>query len=371
LPFDLDTLATDTGALERRRGVCGGESLLRALLLYGLPKSTLERAARTAREANIANWSSVALFKRLVKAEGMLRSVFEHLLSHAIVPELRFGNYRLLSVDATCLCGPGATQTDQVLHVVYDLGKGLPASVDLTTNKGGETFGRHFGFGAGDLLLGDRGYGWEKSIVAALRSKARVLVRFEFDSIRLITDEGEKIWREQAEGCVPETGPVDFCVYLETWPGPLRAIGERNPKGQVVWYLTDLGHDELPLHEARKLYARRWQVELFFKRLKTILDLDELPSRDGPVARPWIWTKLILASLAVLVSHERFSPWTDTSEGDETEPLETVRIRLDGLNGSVAQHQTRSAKAWPTTRETTKEKSAQTRLPLETVGCLS
>jgi hypothetical protein len=341
------------------------------LLLYGLPKSSLQQAARIAREANIANLSSVALFKRLVKAEGMLKSVFEHLLSHAVGPECRFGSYRLLSVDATCLCGPGATGTDQLLHVVYDLGKGLPASVDLTTSKAGETFGRHSSFGRGDLLLGDRGYGWEKSIVAALRSKAHVLVRFEFDCIRLLTDEEEKIWREQAEGCVPDAGPVDFCVYLESWPAPLRAIGERNPKGQVVWYLTDLGQDELPLNEARKLYARRWQVELFFKRLKSILDLDELPSRDGPVARPWAWTKLILAGLAVLVSHERFFPCMDGPEDDMAEPMEAVQIRPDGSDGRTAQTQTTSARARPATRQATEESPSETRLPMEAIGCLS
>jgi hypothetical protein len=335
LPFDLDGLAVDTGALVRRRGVKGGESLVRTLLLYGLPKSTLERSARLAREANLAQISPEALFKRLRAAEPMLQTIFTHLLTQAAGPELRFGDYRLLSVDATSLCGPGATQTDQRLHVVYDLGKGLPVSIDFTNIKGGETLARHDSFGPGDLVLGDRAYGLGRGLTSALRKGARVLVRFEFESIRLLTDLDEKIWPMQAEACIPASGPAEICVYLPNWPAPLRAIGERDLKGKVVWLLTDLSEEELPIRQVRPLYARRWQIELFFKRLKSLLDLDELPSRDGPTARPWVWTKLILATLAVLISHERFSPWGRPFSLTE-EPVEGIRVRPDASNFSFA-----------------------------------
>jgi hypothetical protein len=70
-----------------------------------------------------------------------------------------------------------------------------------------------------------------------------------------------------------------------------------------------LTSEELSVEEARSLYSARWQIELFFKRLKSLLDLDELPTRDGPTARPWIWAKLVLAALAVVMTDERFSPW--------------------------------------------------------------
>jgi len=53
-----------------------------------------------------------------------------------------------------------------------------------------------------------------------------------------------------------------------------------------VWLITDLSRDELPTDSARELYSQRWQIELYFKRLKSILDLDELPTRDGPSTRP-------------------------------------------------------------------------------------
>ena len=41
----------------------------------------------------------------------------------------------------------------------------------------------------------------------------------------------------------------------------------------------------------------RWQIELAFKRLKSILRLDRLPAKTEGLARAWIATHLLLALL--------------------------------------------------------------------------
>jgi hypothetical protein len=46
------------------------------------------------------------------------------------------------------------------------------------------------------------------------------------------------------------------------------------------------------------LYRLRWQIELLFKRLKSLLHLDALPSREGPTAKSWMLARLIAAALA-------------------------------------------------------------------------
>lgn len=120
---------------------------------------------------------------------------------------------------------------------------------------------------------------------------------------------GEPIRAKDARSFLEGKDRAELSVRLPGWDGPLRALGCRNDRGEIVWLLTDLPQERLSLAEARKIYAARWQIELFFKRLKSLLDLDELPSREGPSARPWIWAKLILAALAVLSTDERFSPW--------------------------------------------------------------
>jgi hypothetical protein len=323
LPYDLDGFAVDCGVLKRRRGVRNGDRLVRALCLCGLPKSTFELAAKVAKDSKIATLSAQALFNRMVDAEPLVKGLFVHALGHASNKIESFKGLRLLAVDATTLCGPGAKGTDQRLHVVYDLGKGLPVSVDLTDATGGESFRRHDSFGPGDLVLADACYGVGPGLLCALRTGAHLLVRFNFETIRVLGEDGMKIWPEQAQGVLGEEGFVDFCAYLPDWPAPLRVVGGRNLEGKPVWLLTDLSQDEISNEQARELYSRRWQIELFFKRLKSIMDLDELPTRDGPSARPWIWTKLLLATLAVLLADERFSPWEQ-----EPQPMDGV---LPGL----------------------------------------
>jgi hypothetical protein len=323
LPYDLDGFAVDCGVLQRRRGVKNGDRLVRALCLCALPNSTFESAACAAKEAKIASLSGQALFNRMVDAEPLMKGLFVHALGQATGKSESWRGLRVLAVDATTLCGPGAKGTDQRLHVVYDLGKGLPVFVDLTDAKGGESFRRYRCFGLGDLVLADACYGVGPGLLSALRSGARILVRFNFETIRLLGEDGEKIWAEQADAVLPAEGFVDFCAYHPDWPAPLRVIGGRNLEGKGVWLITDLSQDELPRDQARELYSRRWQIELYFKRLKSILALDDMPTRDGPSVRPWIWAKLLLATLAVLLADERFSPWEQ-----ETEPLEDIPERL-------------------------------------------
>src|SRR5438094_1907872 len=47
----------------------------------------------------------------------------------------------------------------------------------------------------------------------------------------------------------------------------------------------------------RSLYRVRWQIELAFKRLKSILRLDRLPAKSPGLAQAWIAAHLLIALL--------------------------------------------------------------------------
>ena len=55
----------------------------------------------------------------------------------------------------------------------------------------------------------------------------------------------------------------------------------------------------------------RWQIELAFKRMKSIMGLGHLPKFSEASARAWIHGKLLVALLIerLLDVAEHFSPW--------------------------------------------------------------
>jgi transposase len=77
-------------------------------------------------------------------------------------------------------------------------------------------------------------------------------------------------------------------------------------------------------------YRARWQVELVFKRFKSIAQFGHLPKYDDESAKAWIYGKLFVALLIEkLTMHARIiSPWGCLLEESPTaECLEGIRIR--------------------------------------------
>jgi hypothetical protein len=66
---------------------------------------------------------------------------------------------------------------------------------------------------------------------------------------------------------------------------------------------------EATANQILELYRLRWQIEIAFKRLKSILGLGHLPKEDEKSARAWLHGKLFVALLAqAIVDEGRFFP---------------------------------------------------------------
>ena len=64
---------------------------------------------------------------------------------------------------------------------------------------------------------------------------------------------------------------------------------------EYVMLATSLTESAYPASEILALYRLRWQIELAFKRLKTLLRIDCLPAKTDRGGRSWIYAHLILA----------------------------------------------------------------------------
>ena len=69
--------------------------------------------------------------------------------------------------------------------------------------------------------------------------------------------------------------------------------------------ITSLPREAWPASRILSLYRRRWQVELAFKRLKSLIGLEELRVHDKELVRVWIHAVLLIA---LLIDAERPSP---------------------------------------------------------------
>ena len=67
---------------------------------------------------------------------------------------------------------------------------------------------------------------------------------------------------------------------------------------KYIMLLTSLPVETFPTADILALYRFRWQIELAFKRFKSLAGLDQLPAKEPRLARAWIYARLIVAIIA-------------------------------------------------------------------------
>lgn len=343
LPEGWRELARETGAIRRARGISDPDVLLRVLLLHVASGLSLRSAAARASELGLADLSDVALLKRLRTSEKWLRT-----LAARMFDQTRFGpraaafpsGRRFRAFDATTVEEPGATGTNWRVHFslsLPDLRCDFYAVTDVT---GGETFTR-FPIAPGDVVLADRGYSHRRGVAHVLGAGADVLVRLNSTSFPLTGPTGQPFdliaHLRRLRGTQPREWPVEFvhdrqrhrlrlCGVRKTRLAADRTktkiTREATKKGrqlhartleaaEYVFVLTSLPGVEVTTDRVLELYRARWQIELVFKRMKSLMRLGHLPKRSDVSARAWLEGKCLTVLLIerLLAGAKFFSPW--------------------------------------------------------------
>jgi hypothetical protein len=339
LPLGWQEQAQTLGALQRARGFANPAILLRTLLVHLASGCSLHE---TVTHAHVAGWcdvSAVALFKRLCAAEEWLRWMADQLWQRQPIPSLPAG-YRVRAIDATTVSVRGSVGTDWRLHYGINLPSLQCDFFEVTNAHEGETFER-IPLVHGDLLLGDRVYGTPPGIAHVAKQGAHVLVRVNHKALPLFNLRGQpfrlapRFQRLRVGQCQTWTVVVHHgsqthlgrlvAVKRSRWSACVerRALRQRATKKQqrlsrealflagyfYVW--TNVPETILDAVTVLHWYRCRWQIELCFKRMKSILHLGDLPKQRPDSCRAWLHGKLLVALLLerLLDEAEHFSPW--------------------------------------------------------------
>jgi hypothetical protein len=352
LPDGWRELARSMGALQRARQVRSADVLLRLVFLYAASGLSLHQAAARAAGAGLANLSDVALMKRMRSAGPWLRALAEEVLASSTrKPSLGAvaSERRLRIIDATHVKVSGSSGTDWRLHYVLQLPTLLCDFAEVTDASGGETYAR-VPVEAGDIILGDRGYCHREGVAHVIESGGDVVVRLNANSFPLLDAQGERLDLVKTlrllEDHVPQSWKVQFRAGGRDYPARLCAVrksasaserakerlrktARRKKKSlraetvelaEYIFVLATAGIGDISAKQVLDLYRARWQVELGFKRLKTLFDAGSAPNKDPDAVRAWIYAKLLAVLLIERLGEESrlFSPWGFPLEGGES-----------------------------------------------------
>ena len=348
LPADWQLLAKSSGGVRRLRGAASLSSLLRTLLLHIAHGCSLRTTSVVAKAAGWADMSDVALLKKLRACEGWLCALCVGLLrdSGMCLPNVHRGLSMRL-VDSTIIKEPGDTGSQW--RVLYSLRVPDWQCDDfrLTSAKGagnGESL-KYFTIKRGDCLLADRGFSQLAGIEHVHRNGGSVIVRLNDQSTPLELADGSpavlsdwlaqlsepgqvgslRVWLPAKKG-TQERIPARLCAVRKSVEAAALAVRKLKQQasrkqsklrevtlehsGWIV-VLTTVDEGTLSAPEVLEWYRVRWQIELAFKRLKSLGDVGHLPKRDAASSRAWVYGKLLIALLSEKMQRHAaaLSPW--------------------------------------------------------------
>jgi len=356
-PSPWEQLGRSSGAVRRLRGFPSVEAVLRTLLLHVGCGWSLRETAVQAKLAGLAAISDVTLLNRLRDAEAWLRQLCELLLrEQGVELESTIAGRRVRLLDATVVSEPGPTGSQWRIHYSLRLPSLECDHFVLTSTRGAGTAEgfANFPFQARELVLADAGYSHPRGIQVIREHGAEVCVRLNPHALPLYNEAGERLHLPTTLAALDRVGEAaEWPVWVQAGPhrlgGRLCAIRKSQAAIQraefrlrdkvqrgkrvgpltrlcahYVLVFTTLAAAEASAEKVLQLYRLRWQVELSFKRLKSIAQLGHLPKYDDRSSRAWLYGKLFLALLTekMIRTARTVSPWGYAPpSAEDTQPV--------------------------------------------------
>lgn len=331
LPGNYEALAHEYKMVETQYGnakITTVDELWRVLFLHvgaDLPlRDTAALLALTGGPMISPNRIHMKLRKSARYVQAVLTQISDQV--ETVEPE-RWGGYEMIAIDGSSVSCPGAKGTDARIHAAIRLSD-LHIQQAMTTDESeGETLRRFF-FTPGQLAIVDRCYANPAGVAWVRHCNADVLARLNRGALPLYDEERNAIdvvaWaRTISEGVIKERV---VCVHAETDCGSHwfvgRLVGKKLPDDKAkeaqrrlrqeqgakvtadslemagyVLVFTTADEYRLTAEQVLEAYRLRWQVELLFKRWKSLGGLDQVPTSRNDTTLAWLSIKLLLGIL--------------------------------------------------------------------------
>jgi hypothetical protein len=327
--IDLESSARYSGALCRKRVVQSAQNLLRLVLVYALTDYSLRMVGLWGTVIELGSLSKSGVRKRLCQCQKWVGMLIVAVLQADKLSLPKLAGMRLRLFDATSVSHPGSHKADWRLHLGFDLIAGRMTDVQLTDGKQGESLTR-WQFAPNEICLADRYSGVPRSLGVLLGAAAFFVIRIGWQNLPLQDREGHPFslpqWLAVQSGD-PSATPAQVAVWVKTPQGrfPVRVIARAIPPVKAekirqklqakannkktrldertllaagfVMVVSNLPELAWSASEILALYRFRWQIELVFKRLKSILAFDHLRATDPQLAQVYLLSKLLIALL--------------------------------------------------------------------------
>ena len=338
LPHNWQDKAQELGALIRKRKIDNAETLLRVLLMYLADGKSFRTTSAYAQKAGLCDINDTSLINRLRLAKDWLHWIAQQLLKRLNsnpLPEQAFKKFNIRLVDGSVVNEPGATGSSWRIHYSLRLSDLHCDTFRITTPKTGESL-QLYPVAKGDLLIGDRYYCRRKGIAHVLENQGHVLVRFHSTSLPLFNRRSKPISVLSLLRSLPDGIPGDWDVWfkapdtdslikgrlcalrktkeaIEVSKKKLRRYASRQCvklRPETLEYaeyfiqFTTLNRHNFKVEELLNLYRGLWQIELIFKRLKSIVGIGHLPTQNEASSISWLYGKMVIALLTECLYQE-------------------------------------------------------------------
>lgn len=351
MPEGYKKACWETKAMDRRRGIQDEDTLLTLCLYYSYENSLID-TKNYALTSFMVNISDVGFMKRFKKCNEWIKWLNKHMIQEKIaiydVPE-KLKTKNVIAIDASNITSKGAVKQTWRLHYAVNLFSMTTEQFKITPESKGESL-KNYELHENDLILADRIYATITGIEYCYNAGADYILRIRNKAFKLYDKAGNEVvlselMKDIGDACcdfhlyymnsAKELKPIRFCAVQKTEEEKAveqKKLKRKESKKQIkiseetkfshnyFFVITSLD-EAFSAEEIIALYRLRWQVEMVFKRFKSILNLGSMPTRTAASSEVWLNCKMLIAllieKLMLSVDFSPYEPQKELVERDE------------------------------------------------------